>query len=213
VSREYSLEEKKAARFKMLEKIYQETGGSENGFCDISLIGEMLNYPTDLVEMTCEYLHGEGLIEYITIGGCVGITHYGIVQYEDAKRTPEKETKYFPPINIIYKNYNFNVKKMIKSQAQIGTTNSEQKMTNNENYDDLKLWLKNLEDLLIREREKEILEKLRDDIEFIRSNIATQNPSKKYIGAALDTIKNVLTGIASNAIFHELLQRLPSLLP
>jgi len=207
---QYTLEQKKAARFKMLEKFYQESGGSENSFHSIFDIGEALHFSRDFALMTSEYLNGEGLIEFKAMGGIAGITHYGIVQYERAIEKPEKESVYFPPVNIIQNI--LHVEKMNNSQIQQGTTDSKQEMTKNGKYDELMLWLQDFEEALKREKKEEILEELRDDIEFIKTSITTEKPNNKYLNVALNTIHGVLIGIASNAVFHELLKRLQTLI-
>ena len=207
----YTIEQKKAARFKMIEKIYQETGGSESSIFDITQIGEELNIPTDLTQITVDYLIGERLIEYKALNGIAGITHYGIKQYENAIAEPEKPSQYFPAPNII-KNILI-ANNIERVQIQQGTTNSKQEMTINGDYDELKLWLKNFVDALNKENEREVLERLREDIELIKTNIASENPSKKYIKVALDTIKGELVKLASKAIFQALLTSIPILLP
>jgi len=199
---QYTLEQKKAARFKMLEKFYQESGGSENSFHSVFDIGEALHFSKDLTLVTSEYLSGEWLIEYKAMGGLSAITHHGIVQYEHAIEAPETASKYFPPVKIIQNI--LHVEKMNNTQIQQGTTDSKQEMTKNGKYDDLMLWLQNFEEALKREKKEEILEELRDDIDFIKTSITTEKPNIKYLKIALNTIQGVLTGIASNAIFQEL---------
>jgi hypothetical protein len=207
----FTIEQKKEARFRMMEKIYKEYGGTENAPFDIEQIGEELNFSKDLTHITANYLVGERLIEYIAVGGIAVITHYGIKQYENAVAEPEKPSKHFPTPKIFQ---TILVAKEIKNiQIQQDTTNSKQEMNKNGNYDDIKVWLQKLEDALIKENEREKLEELKEDIELIKTNIVSEKPNKKYIGLALETIKGVLFGLASNAIFHELLKQMPCLLP
>lgn len=211
MEKQYTIEEKKVARFKMLEKIYEESGGSENSLFDIYEIGEGLNFPIELIDTTYDYLIGEKLIKSKTIGGGTAITHFGIMQYEKAVSVPDKPSDYFLPVNII-KSINFygDVK---GSQIQLQTTNSNQTMNNNDNYNELKVWLQNLEDALIKSGKQEQLDKIQEDIDFIRANIATENPNKKYIGKALGDIKTVLLGLTSSAIFQKFLSQIPILIP
>jgi len=208
---QYTIEEKKAARFKMLEKIYKESGGSENSLFEIYGIGEELNFPTDLIEITADYLQGENLIKAKTIGGGYAITHYGIVQYEKAMSAPEKETEYFLPVNVTNNIKNFG--NIQNSQFQTGVTNQSQTMNSNDNFNELKQWLKNLEDALNNENMYETMEKLKEDIDLIKVNISSEKPNTKYIGIALRAIEGVLIGLTSNTIFHVLLKELQRLLP
>jgi hypothetical protein len=208
---EYTIEQRKAARFIMLEKIYNEAGGTENSIFDIYEIGEELNFTTELTLTTADYLVGERLIEYKTVGGYVGITHNGIKEYEQAVKKPEQESKYFPAPNRIQ--YILNVEKIVNSNIQMGTTNSSQVLNVNDKYNEILAWVKKLEDEIRNNNDTELLEKLKEDIEFIKNNIATGKPDKKYIGTALNMIKSVLTGIIANAAYQGLLQILPSLIP
>lgn len=144
------------------------------------------------------------------MGGCAGITHFGIKQYEQAVNKPEQESKYFPPPNRVQ--YIFNVEKIVNSNVQMATTNSSQVMNVNDKYNEILAWVKKLEDEINKNNDTELLEKLKEDIEFIKTNIATGKPDKKYIGTALNTINNVLTGIMANAAYQGLLQILPGLM-
>jgi Mn-dependent DtxR family transcriptional regulator len=208
---EYTIDQRKAARFKMLEKIYMETGGVDNSYFDIYDIGEKLNYSTDLTVATAEYLANEGLIEYMTLNGGAGITHSGIVQYEQAVSKPAVGNKHFPSVNIIQNI--FNADNIENVQIQQHTTNSKQEMNRKNEYDNVLLWLQNFEEALKKENENEVLEKLGADIEFIKNNIASGKPENKYIKLAMDTIKGELIKLTASAIFQTLLQTLPTLIP
>jgi|GEM_PF-958962 len=209
--REYTIEQRKAARFKMLEKIYSEVGGFENSYFDIYQIGETLNFSTDLTIATAEYLKNEGLIEYKALNGVAGITHYGIVQYEQALRKPEQESRHFLPVSIIQNI--LKADRIDNIQIQQGNYKSKQEMNKNNEFANLLLWLQKLEDSLIEENKIDILEELKVDIKFIKDNIASENPNTKYIKIALDTIKGKLTKLATSAIFQWLLQTLSTLMP
>ena len=211
MKRQYTISEKKAARFKMLERIYKESGGSENSIFEIYGIGEELNFPTDLIDITADYLQGENLIKSRTIGGGYAITHNGIVQYEKAISAPEMETEYFLPVNVT-NNINFfgNVE---NSQLQTGATNQNQTMNRNDNFNELRLWLMKLENALNNEKLYEIMEQIKDDVDLIKENVSSEKPNTKYIGIALRAIEGVLIGLTSNTIFHVLLKELQRLLP
>jgi len=208
---QYTIEEKKAARFRMLEKIYQESGGSENSLFEIFEIGRSLNFSDELTEITSHYLMGENLIKSITIAGGFGITHNGIVQYEKAMSAPEKESDYFPPLNVIN-----NIKifgDVNNSQLLAGAVNKNQTINNNDNFYNIKSWLQNLEEVLNKEKDNEVLDKIKDDIDMIKMNINTGNPNMKYIGIALRSIEGVLIGLASNTIYQMFLEKLRFILP
>lgn len=208
---EYSAEQRKAARYKMLEKIYEETGGSEISFVDIYDIGEKLNFTTDLSETTATYLANERLIEFKALGGCAGITHFGIKQYEQAIKKPEQESRFFPPVSIIQNI--LTADKIENVQFQQGNYQSKQEMNKNGEYDVVLLWLKNLEEAIKNENRNETLAVIKNDIEFIKNNIASGKPDKKYISLALDTIKSEIIKITASKLFQELVLTMPVLLP
>ena len=209
---EYTIEQRKAARYKMLEEIYKATGGSENSFFDIYEIGEAINFPPELTETTSRYLAEESLIEFKAIGGVIGITHFGIKQYEQAAGKPEQESEYFPAPNKIQYILKIEVG-LVNSQIQVGTTNSTQMMNINDKYKEILAWVQKLEETISNDNNDELIEKLSEDIEFIKNNIATGKPSNKFIGMALNTIYNIIIGITSNTIYQELCNTIPRFIP
>jgi len=54
---------------------------------------------------------------------------------------------------------------------------------------------------------------IKNDIEFIKNNIASGKPDKKYISLALDTIKSEIIKITASKLFQELVLTMPVLLP
>jgi hypothetical protein len=57
------------------------------------------------------------------------------------------------------------------------------------------------------------LENIRDEIDLIKSIVSRDKPNRKYLSIALGTIKDLLVGISSNAIFQSLLQIMPQAIP
>jgi hypothetical protein len=207
----YTLEQKKAARFKMLEKFYLESGGSEQKWINIHDVGKKLNFPSDLTEITYQYLAGEGLIEAKAIGGLTGITHYGIKEYESAISSPEHESRYFPPVNII--NNILNIKNINNSQLQVGSNASSQVINKETEFGEILKWLDKLEKVMLSENMNTELESIRNEIDLIKSMAGGEKPNRKYLGIALSAIKDLLIGISSNAIFNNLLQIMPQIIP
>jgi hypothetical protein len=202
----YTLEQKKAARFKMLEKFYLESGGSEQKWISIHDVGKELNFPNDLTEMTYQYLAGEGLIEAKAMGGLTGITHYGIKEYESAISSPEHGSRYFPPVNVIN---NISIKNISNSQLQVGSNASSQVINKETEIGEILEWLDKLEKAMLSEKMNTELENIRDEIDLIKSLVSSDKPNRKYLSIALDTIKDLLVGISSNVIFQSLLQIMP----
>src|SRR6267154_1098308 len=122
------LEEKRANRFRFLNAVYELTDGQRQSMVSMWEIGDGLNLSRDEVANTVQYLVGESLVEHIAMGGEIGITHYGIVQVEEALSEPERPTHYFPPVvNIMH------VHSMVNSQVQQGSHGSSQSQQINQN--------------------------------------------------------------------------------
>ncbi len=208
----YSLEEKKAARFKMLEKLYMESGSSENIIFNIHDIGKDLKFTPDLNKITYQYLVGENLIKFRALGGFASITHYGVIEYENAISSPEKESRYFPPANIV--NNILHIESISSSQVQVGSNGSTQIMNDNAEFSDLKKWIVELEKTLIEDAsELPQTQSIKEELESIKALLSAKEPNKKYIRMALNTIKDIIIGITANAIFQKFISQIPALLP
>ena len=208
---QYTIEDKKAARLRMLEKIYQETGGSESTIFEIFEIGRSLDFTDELTEITSNYLSGQNLIKSRTIGGGFSITHNGIVQYEKAVSAPEKESDYFPPYKVINDIKIFG--DVNNAQILAGIENHNKTINKNDNFDEIRKWIQSLEEVVNNKKNNEIFEKIKDDIDIIKMNINAEKPNVKYIGIALRSIEGVLIGLASNTIFQMFLEKLRILIP
>ncbi len=211
MDKEYSLQEKKAARFKLLETIYKEAGGSESAMLNIHEVGQSLGFAPELTRLSYEYLRGENLIEFKALGGLVSLTHYGIREYEQAIEAPEIETKYFPAANIV--NNILHIGKIENSQVQVGTANSTQVINKNKEFDELVKWIMEIEKALITEKMEETVDKIKEEIESIKTLLSAEKPNKKYINMAMATIKDLMIGVASNALFQQLAASIPVLIP
>lgn len=207
----YSLDEKKAARFKLLEALYKESGGSESEMFNIHEIGESLGFSSQLNRVTYEYLNGEGLITFKAIGGIVALTHYGIREFESALERPDSETKYFPAVNVV--NNILHIGKIENSQVQVGTTQSTQIVNNNNEYKEIIKWITEVEKALHSEKNRIAVDQIQEEIASIKALLKTDKPNGKYLGMAMNTIKDLMIGVASNAIFQELVAIMPKLIP
>jgi hypothetical protein len=207
----YTLPERKAARFKMLEKIYSEAGGSENPLFDIHEIGKVLGFPEDLNRITYEYLVGENLIEFRALGGFASITHFGVTEYENAINRPDTETQYFPAANIV--NNILNIHSITNSQVQVGSSGSTQIYNKKAEFAELTKWLELVIDAINTEKiDPEIKENICSEVDSIKALVQTEKPNKKYIKMALNTVRDLMIGIASNAAFQGLLAIIPTII-
>ena len=61
-----NLEETKAARFKFLNALYEESGGNELVWPNMFELGQTLGFDRNLTQLIAQYLKGEHLIEFKT---------------------------------------------------------------------------------------------------------------------------------------------------
>ncbi len=98
-----SLEEKRKNRFLLLHQLYEMSKGvAEKHIIDIRKAGEKIGMGADVALDTFEYLKGEGLTKWMTLGGGGSITHWGIKEVEDA--LDQKPTAHFPANIVILSN-------------------------------------------------------------------------------------------------------------
>lgn len=113
-----SLEEKKAARFKLLRALYEFSGGDQFKWAPLSDLGALAGLNEAQADLASEYLKSEGLLEYMAFGPLVGITHRGVKEVEDALEHPDRPTRYFSPVSVM------NVGVMIGSTVHAGYNRS-----------------------------------------------------------------------------------------
>jgi len=195
-------------RFQFLEKLYLDTDGDENEVRVDSKLGEELGFSQSETNRIYDYLMGEGLIAMYALGGKICITHQGIIEVELALSDPDKPTKYFPPINII------NIGRMVDSQIQQGTNQSNQSFSYSSNdFDLLKELIPLLKSKLTElESDLEIREEIESDISTIESQIKSPHPKSMIIKECLISIRTILERVASSVITSGLLQKISSLI-
>jgi hypothetical protein len=95
------LEEKKAARFKLLRALYDFSGGDQFKLAMLSDLGEAVGLNWDQTDQAGGYLMQEGLLDFKAFGPLVGITHRGVKEVEEALEHPDSPTRHFLPVNVI----------------------------------------------------------------------------------------------------------------
>ena len=98
------IQQKKTIRFKFLDKLYQDGGGSLNAVYDMHEVGEELGLDYSATSDSVDYLSGEGLIKPYGLGGTICLTHSGVKEVEQAHAHPEQSTTHFSPVNYIHIN-------------------------------------------------------------------------------------------------------------
>jgi len=204
-----NLSELKEKRFRFVNYLYKISEGNPSLGFNMSKIGEALELSPKETGNICQYLNNEQLIRFIAQGGTISITHKGIIEVENALSKPKENTKYFPPaINII------EVKQMIGSQIQQSVLNSKQfnKVAIDSNINILKFieTLKSsLPELPLSDDDKS---EMQADITTIETQLSSSRPKYHIVYQSLESIKDILEGIAGSIIAQELLKYFPALL-
>jgi hypothetical protein len=203
-----SLGEKKAKRFKYLNRLYEKTNGDT--FVHVHMfedIGNELGFSTDDTESVVQYLVDERLMEYAAMGGSVAITHYGVTQVEAALSEPEKPTKYFDSIiNIVH------VGQMTHSHIQqvgsgsnvLNTGLSADELAPFKQFvDELKA---HLPKITAEARWEEA--ELRAQLATLEAQISARRPNKFILRETLSSFRTIFEGMAGNILAAELLMKL-----
>lgn len=96
------LEGKRKRRLEFMNALYELTNGSRTASVNMWALGEQLGWERSAVDGTVEYLEGEGLLEFVALGGELVITHLGVLEVEQALGEPDQGTEHFPPFNFIH---------------------------------------------------------------------------------------------------------------
>lgn len=203
-----NIEELRKKRFQYLNLLYGKTGGDKFNLVNMWDLGNELGFSKEETKTITQYLKGEGLMEYATIGGGIGITHYGVKEVEDARSHPEQPTHYFPPVNII------NIHHMEGSQIQQGTISSTQTgsfliKNKNDIVEFVKLLKEKLPEFNLNSEDKSAI---KADIATLESQVASSRPKPGILKECLTSIQRVLEGAGGTIISQQLLPYILQLL-
>jgi hypothetical protein len=191
-----NIEEQRKARFQFLNRLYEATGGDEYSYVDMFELGKEIGLDGQETQRVFQYLSHEGLLAARALGGAIGITHFGVVNVEQALSQPSKPTQYFPPVNII------NIQSMVNSSIQQASPGATQTATYNSS--DLKGLGTILDELTnslsgLKLSEQSNAE-LRADITAINAQLVSPNPKGVIIKEAGKSIRNILEGTTGSLI-------------
>jgi len=215
-----SLEEKRKNRFLLLNKLYDMSNGvAEQHTIDIRKAGEEIGMGADVALDTFEYLKGEGLTKWMTLGGGGSITHWGIKEVEDA--LDHKPTAHFPANIVILTNSpGANVVSGSGQQFSPGASIFDQRgqqvkyqynaagninIGTVQNAFDLASQLDFLKQELVKAREAHVISELTESkartsileaIEEVKKPVPNKDPLLGYLRQAIDCLKGI-TAIGS----------------
>jgi hypothetical protein len=191
-------------RFLYLNALYEKSDGDSHAHIDMWELGEEIQFTKEVTDKVVEYLKGEHLLEYVTLGGIIAITHYGVVKVEEALSSPQEETKYFPPVvNIM------NVHNIIGSQVQQGSDGSRQTISLSESA--MSSMHELVKELLGKITSIELDENISRDaeaeIKTIDAQLSASKPKLNIIKESLNSLKIILESAAGNVIAAEFLKK------
>lgn len=205
-----SIEEMKNKRFQFLNKLYEISEGNQDRIMYMQVIGEELNFDKDLTRKIAQYLKGEGLIQFMSIGGGLSITHYGVVQIEKALSNPDTSTQYFPPVfNTI------SIGNMVNSQIQQASNDSQQMMItiDEQKVEKLKIVIEELRNSIDElELGREGKKDLEADISTLEAQIESSNPKKIIVDECLKSIRNILASATGGLLASSLVETITTYL-
>lgn len=201
------IEELKKQRSQFIHKLYEFVDGSESRIVRLETIGNELGFNRDKSFQIGEYLKGENLLKFVTMGGGVQLTHFGVQEVEEAISNPDQPTEHFLPVNVI------NIGTMNNSQIQQGTINSIQTQIIEqakipEIQEILQKISNSLEQLELQGSDKE---DLKIDIETVNAQLKSSKPKRSIILECFGSMTNILANAASSALATELSEALSNI--
>jgi hypothetical protein len=201
-----SIQDMRKKRFQYLHRLYEKTRGSNLEFENFSSLGKELGYSDEETNLITDYLRDEGLVKFPAFGQ-ITITHYGVVEVENALANPEQPTQYFPPVNII------NIGQMINSQIQQDTNQSVQTMAFTS--DDLKSIAKFIEEFKNRlpelQIEKDTQQEAEADLATLEAQLKSSKPKHTILRECLASLRRILENATGQVAATLLLRQLPML--
>lgn len=203
------IEELRKKRFQFSHRLYELTKGSRYEIVNMFEVGEEIGFNRELTDLVTQYLEGEGLIKFQTVGGGIGITHEGVLEVEEAISNPDTPTTYFPPFNFIY------VGQMIDSQIQQASPGATATITvlTSENLQAILQAVEQAKEEVgaatdIPGRDKgELLEVLED----VHSEAQKDNPNSLKLKSLLATAATSISNVASLNSAYQSLKAVASL--
>ncbi len=211
-----SLEEKKRKRLEYMNSLYRATNGSTYATVDMWELGEELDWENAEIDHTVEYLEAEGLLQYVAMGGMIGITHAGVMEVEQSLSRPEVPTEHFPPsVNIMH------VQQMVGSQIQQGTAASSQQLeyVSPESVEGIRDLIRQLrEDVLpVVDLDADEQEELEAELDVAERHLKSRRPNAVSVRRSLERVGGLLreaTVAAGSAVqLADYVMKLHQLLP
>ncbi len=191
------LQEKKRQRFEFMRRLYELTGGSLLPTVNLNELGQHFGWDEITTRDIAMFLSNEGLVQFLSLGGDLTITHAGVVEVEAAEERPNDPTVHFPAIAHITNN----IHTMTNSQIQQGTVGSTQSLVLNESQkQSIAEAVKSLRaDLDQIDLEGDDREEMEAELATVESQLASSRPKTNVIVSGVKRIAELL-GTAETAV-------------
>lgn len=202
-----SVEEKETDRFSFLRKMYEKKTRSGIQVLNTYEIATEVGFNRNEAELIVDYLEGEGLLTTHNDGWeMISITHFGILEVEQALSSPNEPTAHFPPVvNFIQ------VEQMHNSQImQSSTGNLQTLLSSGHDLAKLGKFVEIIEsrfselDFQSIDEQNEALA----EIQTIKTQISSPKPKEIVIRESGKTLRNILEGMTGSLLASELLKLL-----
>lgn len=205
----YTIEQRKAARYALMQEIYRQVNGSTTQAVSVWETGDSLQFPRALTQLTQSYLISQGLLQSRTIQGAVSLTHQGVVSVEGAQSTPDSPSTEYPPVNIVQ-----NILQGVtitNSNVQVGVSHSSQ--TLGVDVQALVTFLSELRKVLPDlGLPPEKISDLETEIATSEALLKTPKPKWAFLKACFQSIKNILEEASGNVIGQKVVDNLPAIM-
>ena len=180
-------------RTRFMQALYERTGGSETKVVDGPSLGDELGWPRQETDDVLRYWEAERLIEYIAEEGAIVITHRGVVEVEEALRSPETPTEHFPANTIIIHG------NVHGSQIQAGSPHAIQSLGSTSELSDdlLETFLAAIQCALASDRTTETQE-IEGMIAVVQEQRRRPTPNNRLVHAVVASLQQIALGMASN---------------
>lgn len=195
------LEQKKARRFKYLKALYDASNADPMARIDMHSLGANLGLNSAEVDAIARYLHDEGLLKFVAMGGIIAITHRGVIEIEESIEAPSKPTEHFPAFNVI------NVGSMHNSQITQGAFGSSQSNhISSPDLQSLKDFLETASGIVSKlELGEDAEREIKADLATLHAQVDSTKPKTGIIHECLSSVRRILEGAAGKAAADALL--------
>ncbi len=179
-------------RFDLLRRLYDVSGGRRDVIVALNDLANEMGIDRNDAYSLADWLRGEYLLEFKTLGPGIAITHHGVKEIESAIAAPDEPTTYFPPVNLIY------VGSMSGSQIQQGTiaSNQSQLIANTDPALLIELIASVREALEELQLSAEQADELESDLATLEAQATSPRPKSTIVREALSSIRTILEGAA-----------------